>query len=204
MIQLRHTILIWILANLLLGISFQLTNHFWILFSISLFILMLLGLNCGKTDSRKKKPLTLQDVIFGLITGSILYGAFLTAYLLLKVLPLPLLPFVDELYRIVGPSSWWHYVALVLIIIPGEEVFWRRFVQPRVVKVVGRFQGVLVAAGMYAIAHIWTGNPMLVAAAATAGIAWGALYEWKKSLSLIIISHLVFDLWLLVIFPLNF
>jgi membrane protease YdiL (CAAX protease family) len=149
-------------------------------------------------------PLTSQNIIYGFITGSILYGLFLLTYLILKVLPLPLLPFVEELYRIVGPSSWWHYVALFFIIIPGEELFWRGYIQPRMTKALGRVQGVLVAAFMYALAHIWTGNPMLVAAALTAGIIWGGLYDWKKSLALIIISHLVFDLWLLVIFPLNF
>ncbi len=202
--QLRFTIIIWVLANLLLGISFQLTDHFWILFPISLLILMLISISSGVIDSKNKKPLLSQDVVYGIVTGSILYGVFLVTYLLLKVLPLPLLPYVEELYRIVGPSSWWHYVALILIIIPGEEVFWRGFVQPRLIRAMGRIQGLMIAATMYALAHIWTGNPMLVAAAMTAGIVWGALYEWKKSLVLIIISHLVFDLWLLVIFPLNF
>ncbi|WP_339145420.1 MULTISPECIES: type II CAAX endopeptidase family protein [unclassified Sutcliffiella] len=201
---LRIIIGIWIVANLLLGISFQLTDHFWILFPISLLILTLISIRSGVIESHKRMPLTSQNIIYGFITGSILYGLFLLTYLILKVLPLPLLPFVEELYRIVGPSSWWHYVALVFIIIPGEELFWRGYIQPRMTKALGRVQGVLVAAFMYALAHIWTGNPMLVAAALTAGIIWGGLYDWKKSLALIIISHLVFDLWLLVIFPLNF
>lgn len=202
--QVRSTIGIWILANLLLGISFQFTQHFWILFSISLLILMLISLSSEVADRYKKTGITLKDVFYGFATGSLLYVVFLIAYLLLKILPLSLLPFVEELYRVVGPKSWWHYIALILIIIPGEEIFWRRFIQTRMVRATGKVQGVLIAATMYALAHIWTGNPMLVAAAMTAGIVWGALYEWKRSLALVIISHLVFDLWLLIIFPLNF
>lgn len=93
---------------------------------------------------------------------------------------------------------------LVLIIIPGEEIFWRRYLQSKLVERFGMVIGVIAGASLYALAHMWTGNPMLVAAAATAGVAWGALYVWKNSLTLVIISHLVFDLWLLVIFPLNF
>ncbi|MCG1020260.1 CPBP family intramembrane glutamic endopeptidase [Sutcliffiella horikoshii] len=202
--SIRFTVGIWMVANLLLGISFQLINHFWILFPLSLLILTLISISSGLIETHKRGPFTSQDIIYGFMTGSILYGLFLLTYLLLKVLPLPLLPYVVELYKIVGPSSWWHYVALIIIIIPGEEIFWRGFIQKRMIKVLGRVQGVLAAAFLYALAHIWTGNPMLVAAALTAGIIWGGLYEWKKSLALIILSHLVFDLWLLVIFPLNF
>ena len=38
-------------------------------------------------------------------------------------------------------------------------------------------------------------------AAIVAGLIWGALYEWKKSLPLVIVSHLVFVLLLFLILP---
>lgn len=202
--QILWIIGVWALANLLLGISFQLTDQFWILFTFSLLTLICISLIGDRSYSIKKAFFSFKDISYGFVTGTILYAIFLVAYLLLKVLPFPLLPFVEDLYSVVGPTFWWHYIALVVIIIPGEEVFWRRFLQTRLVQKTGRYKGILIASTMYALAHIWTGNPMLVAAALTAGIAWGALYEWKKSLAMIIISHLIFDLWLLVIFPLNF
>lgn len=192
------------LANILLAVSFLLTDYFWILFTVSLFILILISLKEKKPTHLNERLLTIHDISYGILTGTIVYGLFLAAYLLLKVFPFPLITFVKELYLIVGPSRWWHYLVLVLIIIPGEEVFWRRYLQSKLVDRYGMLMGVIAGACLYALAHIWTGNPMLVAAAATAGIAWGALYVWKNSLALIIISHLVFDLWLLVIFPLNF
>jgi membrane protease YdiL (CAAX protease family) len=105
---------------------------------------------------------------------------------------------------IVGPSELWHYLLLVLIIVPGEEIFWRGYIQGAISKWKNGSGSVLIAACFYAFAHLWSGNLMLVAAAFTAGIAWGALFEWKRSLVLIIISHLVFDVWLLVVIPLNF
>lgn len=197
--------LFFALANILLAVSFLLTDYFWILFPISLFILILVSLNDKKPTRLHAQPLfTFHDISYGILTGTILYGIFFIAYLLLKVFPFPLITFVEELYLIVGPSSWWHYLVLVLIIIPGEEIFWRRYLQSKLVERFGMVIGVIVGASLYALAHMWTGNPMLVAAAATAGVAWGALYVWKNSLTLVIISHLVFDLWLLVIFPLTF
>lgn len=200
----KKTFLFLALANILLAISFLLTDYFWILFPISLFILILISMKEKNPTRLNERIFSLQDFSYGILTGTILFGLFLTAYLLLKVFPFPLITFVEDLYLIVGPSSWWHYLVLVLIIIPGEEVFWRRYLQSKLVDRYGMLVGVIAGACLYALAHIWTGNPMLVAAAATAGMVWGALYVWKDSLALVIISHLVFDLWLLVIFPLNF
>ncbi|MGD6872460.1 CPBP family intramembrane glutamic endopeptidase [Sutcliffiella horikoshii] len=200
----KKTISFFVLANFLLAISFWLTDYFWMLFPFSLFILILVSMKDKKFTRLNNKIFSLQDISYGILTGTMLYVVFLVAYFILKALPFPLITFVEELYWIVGPRSWWHYLMLVLIIIPGEEIFWRRYLQYKLVDRYGRLVGVIAGACLYALAHTWTGNPMLVAAAATAGVVWGALYVWKNSLPLVIISHLVFDLWLLVIFPLNF
>ncbi|WP_010193218.1 CPBP family intramembrane glutamic endopeptidase [Bacillus sp. m3-13] len=200
----KKTLSFLVLANFLLAISFLLTDYFWMLFPVSLFILILVSMKDKRFTRLNNRLFSLQDISYGILTGTILYGVFLVAYLILKVLPFPLITFVEELYLIVGPRSWWHYLMLVLIIIPGEEIFWRRYLQSKLVNRYGMLVGVIAGACLYALAHTWTGNPMLVAAAATAGVVWGALYVWKNSLTLVIISHLVFDLWLLVIFPLNF
>ncbi|MGD6780623.1 CPBP family glutamic-type intramembrane protease [Sutcliffiella horikoshii] len=199
----KKTLSFLVLANFLLAISFLLTDYFWMLFPVSLFILIIVSM-IDMRINLNRRIFTFYYISYGILTGTILYGVFLVAYLILKVLPFPLITFVEELYLIVGPRSWWHYLMLVLIIIPGEEIFWRRYLQSKLVNRYGMLVGVIAGACLYALAHTWTGNPMLVAAAATAGVVWGALYVWKNSLALVIISHLVFDLWLLVIFPLNF
>jgi len=134
----------------------------------------------------------------------LLYLIFFLTYFVIKLFDLPFLSQVKGLYTIVGPSEIWHYLLLVFIIVPGEEIFWRGYIQDAVSKWKHGPAGVMIAACLYAFAHLWSGNLMLVAAAFTAGIVWGALFEWKRSLPLIIISHLVFDIWLLVILPLNF
>ncbi|WP_078381280.1 CPBP family intramembrane glutamic endopeptidase [Sutcliffiella halmapala] len=201
--QLSKMLCVWLLANLMIGVSFQFSLYFWILFPLSLSILIYISIksNCLKVADHSLKTI---HIFYGLLSGSLLYCVFLVAYLLLKLLNLPLLEQVQELYSIVGPTQWWHYLLILIIIIPGEEIFWRGYIQSQMVHVFHGAKGIVLAACFYAIAHIWTGNLMLVAAAATAGMVWGALYEWKKSLPLVIISHLAFDLWLLMLFPLNF
>ncbi|MCA1319243.1 CPBP family intramembrane metalloprotease [Bacillus tianshenii] len=203
MSRFRSVLQVWILANILLGISFTFHEFFWLLFPLSLTLLLLISLkfsNRGHTE--RLSPL--KSIFLGALSGSLLYLIFLMAYLLIGQFDLPFLSQVKSLYAIVGPSNLWQYVLLVIIIIPGEEFFWRGYIQPAILKWKSGLVGVLISACFYAFAHLWSGNLMLVAAAFTAGIAWGALYEWKRSLLLVIISHLVFDILLLVVMPLNF
>ena len=194
---------VWILANILLGISFTLNIYFWILFPLSLTLLLIISLKFGRFGDIALKP-TLKCLVLGVGSGTLLYLIFFFIYLMIKQFDLPLLFQVKELYMIVGPTELWHYLLLVIIIVPGEEIVWRGYIQGTLSTWKKGFGGILIAACFYAFAHLWSGNLMLVAAAFTAGIAWGALYEWKRSFPLIIVSHLVFDIWLLVVMPLNF
>jgi membrane protease YdiL (CAAX protease family) len=42
---------------------------------------------------------------------------------------------------------------------------------------------------------------MLVAAAGVCGLYWGALFAWKRSLPVNIVSHVAWDLAVFVLFP---
>lgn len=194
---------VWILANILIGISFTFSGLFWLLFPLALTLLLFISLKFTRHRDISLIP-SIKSLLFGVVSGSLLYLVFFLTYFVIKLFELPFLAQVKGLYTIVGPSEIWHYLLLVLIIVPGEEIFWRGYIQDSISKWKNGPAGVMIAACLYAFAHLWSGNLMLVAAAFTAGIAWGALFEWKRSLLLITISHLVFDIWLLVILPLNF
>nr|WP_286170655.1 CPBP family intramembrane glutamic endopeptidase [Bacillus sp. NTK071] len=108
---------------------------------------------------------------------------------------------LEELYRLVAPIQGWHYVSLIFVIIPGEELFWRGVVQDHVEKATLRYP-VILAALLYMSAHIYAGAFLLLVAAVLAGTVWGYLYKKTSNMTIPIISHLVFDLLLLVFFPL--
>ncbi|MGM0836648.1 MAG: CPBP family intramembrane glutamic endopeptidase [Bacillota bacterium] len=203
MSRIRSVLPLWILANILIGISFTFNGLFWLLFPLALTLLLFISLKFALQSDISLIP-SIKSLLIGAITGSLLYLIFFLTYFVIKLFDFPFLSQVKELYTIVGPSEIWHYLLLVLIIVPGEEIFWRGYIQDAISKWNNGPAGVMIAACLYAFAHLWSGNLMLVAAAFTAGIVWGALFEWKRSLVLIIISHLVFDIWLLVVMPLNF
>jgi len=91
---------------------------------------------------------------------------------------------------------------MTLVIGPGEELFWRGFLQRIWEGRFGKYSGFLLCVLMYAFVHLGSGNVILVLAAAVCGLFWGGLYLWKKSVLLVAVSHAVWDVLIFLIFPL--
>jgi len=89
------------------------------------------------------------------------------------------------------------FLLLFFITGPGEEVFWRGFLQDRLMERWGNFSGFLMTTALYGGVHIFSRNLILVLAALVAGAFWGLLYLWKKDLLIQITSH---SFWSAVIF----
>jgi uncharacterized protein len=92
-------------------------------------------------------------------------------------------------------------MLMALIIGPGEELFWRGFLQRRFSDNLGDRYGFVISTALYALVHTASGNFMLVAAALVCGVFWGFLYYKYKSLTINIISHTVWDIAVFFIFP---
>ena len=112
-------------------------------------------------------------------------------------------PQVDTIYGMKGDTSKWYIcVSLLMLIGPAEEIFWRGYVQRRLMDVMGKNWGLIVATLIYTLIHIWSFNFMLVMAAMVVGMAWGWLYRLDRRLLLpLIISHALWDAAAFVIFP---
>ena len=92
-------------------------------------------------------------------------------------------------------------LLMVFIIGPGEELFWRGFLQCRLAGAVGRHGGWLLATAVYASIHIAGGNPILVLAAAVCGLFWGWLYLRYRSMLLNAVSHTAWDIAAFLLLP---
>lgn len=94
--------------------------------------------------------------------------------------------------------------ALALMpVILGEELVWRGVVQTTLVRRLGPWRGVTVAALAYALAHAPLGSPVLVVAALLCGMVWGALRAASASLVPSLLAHLVWDILVLLWLPLD-
>lgn len=137
----------------------------------------------------------------GLLSAAVLYGVFyvgneLSARILSRS--------EGDIGRIYGLKHeapvWLMAVLMVCIIGPGEEIFWRGYLQRQFVARYGRWGFVLAVLG-YAGVHVATGNLMLIGAALVCGVYWGLMYQRFRSLWLNIISHVAWDVAVFLLWP---
>ena len=108
---------------------------------------------------------------------------------------------VTKLYKLYSPTKIWQYIVLFCFIVPGEELFWRGFVQNRLSKFMDNPYSILIGAILYASVQIYSGTFIHIFSALFAGLFWGFLYSWKKSIPLVVVSHLIFDVFIFIAFP---
>ena len=100
-----------------------------------------------------------------------------------------------------GSSRIWIFLLLFFVTGPGEEIFWRGFLQDALQKRFRPVTGYLAATAIYAGVHVFSGNLMLTLAALVAGAFWGGLYLWRKDLASLIVSHSVWSAVIFAVLP---
>lgn len=109
---------------------------------------------------------------------------------------------IDAVYGFRGGASPLRIALLMAIVIgPGEELFWRAFLQRRLSLHHGRWMGFAAATALYTAVHLASGNLMLVLAAMVCGIFWGLLYLRFESPLINMVSHTVWDIAVFIVFP---
>lgn len=138
----------------------------------------------------------------GFLAAAGLYAVFFAGNLLAR----RILPFagagISQVYGFKAGASPLRVIFLMVLLIgPGEELFWRGYLQRNFQDRYGGLAGFLLATGLYTLVHVGSGNPMLVLAAAVCGLFWGYLYLRTKSILLVLISHTIWDLAVFILFP---
>jgi hypothetical protein len=90
---------------------------------------------------------------------------------------------------------------LAIVIGPAEELFWRGLIQAELSRRFGPTRGAAAAAALYGGAHIVTGNATLVGAATVAGSVWSGLAALGVSMPALVVSHVVWDIWIFLVQP---
>ena len=136
-----------------------------------------------------------KKLALGLLSAGILYGLFFLGNIFSRTL----LPFasqgINRIYGFKEGASGLRILLLMLLLIgPGEELFWRGFLQKRWQGRISRYHAWLLVTLLYAAVHAASGNLMLVLAAAVCGLFWGWLYLKYQSVLLVAVSHTVWDI----------
>lgn len=150
---------------------------------------------------RRQKPRG-SDVVAGVASAALLYGVFqIGDRMARRIMPAGSeeIQSIYELRRVLPRPV--IAALLATCIAPGEELFWRGFVQEQFEQRFGRLRGTALAAGCYGSVHLASGNLTLTGAAATAGAFWGFQYALLPRLPALIVSHILWDLWIFLIAP---
>ena len=139
-----------------------------------------------------------RSVLLGIFSAVLLYLTFWAG----KAVSTAILPFasqqVGQIYhKGQGTPAWIIVFLLFCITGPCEEIYWRRYLQHRLMRRLGSTAGWVLATFLYAGVHIWSGNFMLICAAGVAGAFWGVLYWQFRDIWAVIISH---SIWSTVVF----
>lgn len=144
----------------------------------------------------------LRKIGIGIASAAVLYAVFAAG----RLVALRLFPFaaagIGSVYALKEGASILRIGLLIGFIIgPGEELFWRGFLQERFGGATRPGAGFVLATLLYAAVHLASGNIMLVLAAAVCGFFWGWLYLSFRSPLMNVVSHTLWDLAVFVIFP---
>lgn len=189
--------LIFIYIMLMFTFSYQ--EIFWYLYTFTLLVGMAIAVLFS--NSKDELP-TWQYLIFGIGYGTVTYGIVRLGYIIFTKIDSQTENNIDNFLTSFGPSNSWHYVLLIFIIVIGEELFWRGYVQQILKQWLPTWAAVLSASILFSLSLLPSDFYLGIAAALISGLLWGFLYEWKKSMPLIIICHEVFILLLFLILPL--
>ena len=191
------------LALFLWYVSFALPmGNFWFNLAFSAAGLAILSLFVQKEENRPKFRAGLPDILIGAASAAVLYGIFRLGSVVLGAILSSSSEQIEWVYaRGEGVSLTTVSLLLLFITSPAEEIFWRGYVQNQLAGMFPPAAAVVLGACIYSAVHIWTFNPTLLLAAFIAGLFWGFLYLWRKSLTPVIIAHALWTWSIFILFP---
>jgi hypothetical protein len=192
-----------VLAGILWFVSFAVPwGNFWLKISVS--VVLLAGLSfLDRSDRIQPTGPTGRDVVLGVVCAALLYLVFWGGQ---KIFPILFPAATDQIGKIYARSQEipdWMMVLLALCVTgPGEEIYWRRYLQGRLMAHFGDGRGWLMATLLYGAVHIVSLNPMVVAGATVAGAFWGGMYLRFGRLWPVILCHALWSGAVFWMFPL--
>jgi CAAX protease family protein len=145
-----------------------------------------------------------RKILLGLASAVLLYFFFFAGNKLSRLMFDFAGQGISDVYAFKGDAEGIRIGVLMLLVIgPGEEFFWRGFLQRHFQDRLGKWRGFILGTVIYTGVHILTGNLMLIVAALVAGLFWGWMYMKYNSMVMNIVSHTIWDIFVFLILPFN-
>lgn len=196
--------MIWgsiLLATLGWAFTFGLKwGNFWLKIGFSVILI------CSYSFlwERPKISLRLSSIIYGLLSAILLYLIFLLGH---QIAPLIISEAKSQVHAIYDLGAEGDQLAVFFLLFfitgPGEEIFWRGFLQRHLMMRLGNLWGTTISIVLYTGVHLFSLNPMLILSSLVAGGFWAGLYLWKRDLLLQISSHSFWSSFIFTVAPIG-
>ena len=179
------------------------SGNFWVKITVTVCALCAGSFAVAGVPWRRNEA-TLREALLGAVAAGVLYGVFWLGDFLAARLFGFAPKQVEAIYAIRELGNPWLVGAVLLFVTsPGEELFWRGYIQRQAMRRLGQGRGTAVGVLLYGAVHLASGNIMLVMAAWVAGLFWCALYRWRGSLTACIVSHALWTVGVFLLFPIR-
>ncbi len=169
----------------------------WARLTIANAALAVIGLVALDDNRRARLRPTLTGTVLGVISGAALYGG---AWMIDRV-PAA----AAQTHQFVAWTAG-HSIGFVAATLPiavlGEELFWRAALLGALRQRLPLLTSVAASTVVYALAHAASGTWLLPFAAFGAGLVWALLFAATGNLTASVVSHLVFDVLVILVAPL--
>lgn len=186
-------------STLLMIISFKQLDYFWYLYTLILVIGIILAILNGQIMNNI--PFS-SSLFIGLPLGLIGYIGFKIVYTFLPQISIVAFNNVQHLLETYSPTYFWQYLLLIFVIVAGEELLWRGYIQQILKRYVTTAYAVILSALHFSLALLFCGYYIGALAAFLSSIVFGGIYEKIKSMTLLIIAHLTLVILLFIVLPL--
>lgn len=179
--------------------------NFWIMMAFSTSILYAVSVYYYK-NQLSGEFFKISEILIGISSAVVLYFIFWLGKIILD--KFGIIPNhnqnISSVYanREIFPA-WLVAVLLFFPIGFGEEMFWRGYIQRFLSEKYNKWLGLLITVFFYTAVHISTLNPVLVLASFVVGMYWGLIFLWRGNIVSVLISHMIWDPFIFVIYPLN-
>ncbi len=151
------------------------------------------------------KP-SLRNLGMGLASAALLYGIFLLGNFAIKNYSIPFLTVSSKdeysIYSLIGGGPlYWRVVVLALDSVGFESYFRGNLLNYFRLRM--RVGAAFLSAGVDALIHFSSFNPLFVITTLIADSAWGVTYYYTQDLSSCVLSHFVWDVAIFIVAPIR-
>jgi hypothetical protein len=179
--------------------------NFWVMMAFSTSILYAISISYYR-DQLNLENFKVTEILIGISSAAVLYFIFWFGKFILD--KYGIIPNhnqnISSVYANREALPGWLVALLLFFPIGfGEEMFWRGYLQRLLSNKYNKWIGLIITVLFYTAVHIPTMNPILLLASFLVGVYWGLIFLWRGNIIAAVISHMLWDPFIFVIFPIT-